>query len=400
MNTIVITQEDGLEKIKDHSAKLGEPSWVLDQRFSAARALPSYDEPIFRYGIDIFMPVDEFDFSTIVPTNSLQERFCIEGEGYTLLDFGSAFERYPGLMREHLSFPLEDKFLALHGALWNKGTLLYLKRGANVLLPIHYDSLVEHTNQFDTLLIVAEKGASAVVVNNVVGGSPNPVFRSGVVRIVAKEGAQLTFVGLQQLPSSTVNFSNHSCQIGKDASVVFVDALIGSHYSKSDTSHHLLGEGAKTRHIGIFLGDGKQRFNISSAAFHHRPFTTSEIYGKGALYGKAKSLYRGLVRIEKNAENSNGYQKEETLLLGDNTEASAIPNLEIHNNNVRCSHSASTTHIDQEKLFYLASRGIAEKDALSLLVNGFFTSIIPKIGVEEISSKLQQIMEEKIAYAT
>src|SRR3989338_5446613 len=172
MNTIVITQEDGLEKIKEHSAKLGEPSWVLNQRFSAARALPSYDEPIFRYGIDIFMPVDEFDFSTIVPTNSLQERFCIEGEGYTLLDFWSAFERYPELMREHLSFPLEDKFLALHGALWNKGTLLYLKKGANVLLPIHYDSLVEHTNQFDTLLIVAEKGASAVVVNNVVGGSP------------------------------------------------------------------------------------------------------------------------------------------------------------------------------------------------------------------------------------
>ena len=129
-----------------------------------------------------------------------------------------------------------------------------------------------------------------------------------------------------------------------------------------------------------------QQFDIYSSVIHESSDTKSDILIKGALKDKSKSLFRGLVRIEKNAPNSDGYQKEEVLLLDDGVEANAIPNLEIENENVRCTHGVSIGSIDKEKLFYLMSRGLSKDMSVKLIVEGFFDSILANAGVMDVKS--------------
>ena len=127
-------------------------------------------------------------------------------------------------------------------------------------------------------------------------------------------------------------------------------------------------------------------------AIHNSPHTYSNMITKGVLFDESKAVYRGLIKINKNANNSNGYQKEDSLLLGNKTESDSIPKLEIDNNEVRCTHSSSVSQIDEDKMFYVMSRGLNEKEARITIVKGFLQEVIDKVNFGE----LDKLISEKI----
>ena len=133
-------------------------------------------------------------------------------------------------------------------------------------------------------------------------------------------------------------------------------------------------------------------------SIHNGPHTWSDIFTKGALTGSSKCLYRGLVKIKENAFGSNGYQKEDTLLLSEDAVADSIPNLEIDNNDVRCTHGASIGKIDMEKMFYMKSRGLNEEQATWKYVKGFFEQLIPKIQIEHLRDNMHKMIEERMVW--
>ena len=154
------------------------------------------------------------------------------------------------------------------------------------------------------------------------------------------------------------------------------------------------GSSLKTSHLAI--GSVSQHFDVSLTSTHSAPGTRSTILQKAAMAGKAKIKLNGLVKIQKKATNSNGFQQEDILLLSPEAEASPTPNLEIENNDVRCTHASTVSHMDKERLFYPMSRGLTEEQAARLLVKGFFEPIIKELPLKDIQDKVRAAIEEKL----
>ena len=176
----------------------------------------------------------------------------------------------------------------------------------------------------------------------------------------------------------------------------WLDCCFGSNVTLSEVTTNLNGEGAETNNYGIFFGNKKQQFDLVANSMHNMPDTKSDIFTKGALTDKSKCIYRGLVKIQKNASGSNGYQKEDTLLLSPNAAADSIPDLEINNSDVKCSHGASIGRIDREKLFYLMSRGMDETEATRIYVKGFFEELIQKMKIKELRDNMHNLVEKRM----
>lgn len=188
--------------------------------------------------------------------------------------------------------------------------------------------------------------------------------------------------------------SNKIAEIGKNSKIIWIDLCLEK--VKSSTVTNLNGINSKCNSLGVILGDEEKDFNIDNKVVHKGNESKSDMFARIVLTGSSKVLYNGLVRVNKNAVKCEGYQKSEVILLSDKAYAEAIPNLEIENNDVKCSHGATISQIDEDKLFYMTSRGINEKEAKKVIVEGFFEPIIVNIDEEELREEIQNIISERI----
>ena len=216
------------------------------------------------------------------------------------------------------------------------------------------------------------------------------------MEIFAKESSQINYSSVQQLSNNVINYSQKRAFLEKDASINWTVCDLGGKICKSDVTTWLNGEGSGTKTITFFFGSENQQFDLTLNVHHKSPYTSSDLVTRGALNQSAKAIYRGLVKIHQNAPNSTGFQKEDTLLLTENAEADAVPNLEIDNNNVKCSHGTTIGQIDKEKLFYLMSRGLSESQAKIKIVQGFFNPLIRKVGQKELRKKMRTSIKNKL----
>ncbi len=177
-----------------------------------------------------------------------------------------------------------------------------------------------------------------------------------------------------------------------------MDCCFGSKITSSEVTTYLDGEGSETNNHGIFFGNENQQFDLSVNSIHNAENTVSDIISKGALTDSSKCIYHGLVKISRNASGSNGYQKEDTLLLSPNATADAIPDLEIDNSDVKCSHGATIGKTDAEKMFYLRSRGFNEKEATKVYVKGFFNGLIKKMQIEKLRENMEDLIDERMKH--
>ena len=199
---------------------------------------------------------------------------------------------------------------------------------------------------------------------------------------------------MQNLPLTKDNLNNKKIKLEKNAVFNYYELNFGSKTTYSETIVNLDGENAKFEHYGIFVSNNEQKFDFDLSVMHNAPYTYSNILNKGALNDSSKANCRGLIKISKNAHNSNGYQKQDTILLSENAEANSIPKLEIDNHDVRCTHGASISQIDEAQLFYLMTRGLNEKQAKTEIVKGFFDTVLSKINVDK--ELVTNLIQEKI----
>ena len=141
----------------------------------------------------------------------------------------------------------------------------------------------------------------------------------------------------------------------------------------------LAGEGAQANIVGAFVGKDGDNFVVHTLQLHKAPNTLSDLLIKTVLSGNATFNYDGLIKIEKNAQKSNAYQRNENLLLSENARVESKPELEIEANDVRCTHGATMGMIEEEEIFYLMSRGILRKDSEQLIVDGFLQGVYDRM---------------------
>ncbi len=158
-----------------------------------------------------------------------------------------------------------------------------------------------------------------------------------------------------------------------------------------------MGEGATGRMSGFYFTDGNQHLDHDTQQNHLAPHTTSDLLFKGALKGHSRSVWQGMIYVAVGAEKTDGYQANRNLILSPNARADSIPGLEILADDVRCTHGATVGKLEQEPLFYFKTRGIPDKEAERLLVEGFFDPIMQRIPFEGVRSRFQQAIHEKTA---
>lgn len=182
--------------------------------------------------------------------------------------------------------------------------------------------------------------------------------------------------------------SRHNYTVKKDSSLTLVLMVIGLNNVDARVSVRLLGTGAKATIIGVVIGDKKANVKITTLQRHEAPETTSNLLVKSALNGRARCVIDGGIRVEKVAQKTDAYQRNENLLLSEDAYAESKPSLEILANDVRCTHGATVGPISQEELWYLATRGISKKRGESLIVEGFLTCALDLVSDESVRYRI------------
>lgn len=219
------------------------------------------------------------------------------------------------------------------------------------------------------------------------------------VEIVVGDGAQLTYVTVQDWADDAVHHSTQRAVVGRDASLKHVAVTFGGDVVRHDATATYAGTGGSLEMLGLYFADAGQHIEHRIFADHNAPKTSSNVLYKGALQGEgAHTVWIGNVLIRKEAEGIETYEENRNLVLSDGCQADSVPNLEIETGEIEgAGHASATARFDDEQLFYLRSRGVSEKEAHRLVVHGFFNDLIRKIGVPQLEEQLTTTVEAELA---
>ena len=384
--------------IRNISERLNEPEWMIDRRLEAFEKFKELNMPSFKYGIGISVDVSDLDLNKLNPAVNI-DKYIIQSEGIDVMSFHEALEINETTLRENFMtkcvLASEDKFTALHAAFFNNGILIRIPEGAEIKNPIEMNLDFTENLRIDHILVIAEKNSSAAIID-ASSSKNNHGFRNQIVEILVKENAKIEYRSLQNFSQGVYNFSRKRAHVEKNGFVQWVDCYIGGKFTQALTRTLLNGENAESHSQGIIFGDHDQCFDVNTETIHTASRTKCNMMTRVVLNDNAKAVYRGLVRVNPKAVKCEGYQKNDTILLSELAEADAVPNLEIENNDVKCSHGATISQIDEMKLFYMMSRGIDEKSAKKQIVEGFFDPILSKIKDEKIKENIKNNISERL----
>ena len=296
----------------------------------------------------------------------------------------------------------DEKFAAHNAAVWEHGLLVVIPKGVEVEQPlgIRIVNSVEGGSLFFRLLVVAEEGSRFTLIEDYASSSPElSGYTNSVSELFVEQSAKLEYVSIQSLSQETWHFASHHARVERDAELDWVAGGFGSRKGKVWIQNDLTGPGATSRVTGAYFADGDQHLDYDTYQLHVAPNTTSDFAFKGALRDRATAVWRGMIRVEENAQRTNAYQENRNLMLSPTTHAIPIPGLEILANDVRCTHGATVSQVDREQLFYLMARGLPRPAAERLIVRGFFTDVLDRIGLEPVREALGEALEARIPQA-
>jgi Fe-S cluster assembly protein SufD len=364
------------------------------------------DLPVVREDLLRPLTADEHGGQVIlIPGGSrieLDDKLARKGVIFT--DLKTAEVKYPELLAKMIGRTVnveEGKFSALAGAFAQNGVVLYVPKGVTVDEPLHSalwgpGADMAHVSH---ILVLVEEGASVTYVHE--SASPDETgsnsMHAGIVEIQVMAGATMKFVELQSWGRHVWNFSHERARVERGGNLDWIFGAIGSRLTKNFSELDLAGEGAQGRMSGFYFTDGNQHLDHDTQQNHLAPHTTSDLLFKGALKGRSRSVWQGMIYVAPGAQKTDGYQANRNLVLSDGARADSIPGLEILADDVRCTHGATVGKLEAEPLFYLKSRGIPQAEAEKIVVEGFFDPIFQRIPFEGVRERFQQYIADKMA---
>ena len=295
-----------------------------------------------------------------------------------------------------------EKFAAHNAAVWKHGLLVHVPKGVELAKPLYVRiaSSVEGAALFWRLLVVAEEGARFSLIEEYSSSRPDlPAYTNAVAELHVGQNAKLEYVSIQNLSQETWHFATHHARVERDAELDWVAGGFGSKNGKIRIQNDLNGPGATSRVTGAYFADGDQHLDYDTFQEHIAPSTESDFKFKGALRERAHAVWRGMIRVEEDAQKTNAYQENRNLLLSEKAHADSIPGLEIMANDVRCTHGATIGRVNRDELFYLMARGLSRAEAERLIVRGFFQDILDRIDLEPVRDALGAALEARIPQA-
>ena len=261
-------------------------------------------------------------------------------------------------------------------------------------------SSVDDAAIFWRLLVVADEGSRFSLIEEYSSARPDVrAYTNAVAELFVGQAAKFEYVSIQNLSQETWHFATHHARVERDAELDWVAGGFGSKSGKIRIQNDLNGPGATSRVTGAYFADGAQHLDYDTFQEHIAPSTESDFKFKGALREQAHAVWRGMIRVEEDAQKTNAYQENRNLLLSSKAHADSIPGLEIMANDVRCTHGATIGRVNREELFYLMTRGLTRAEAERLIVRGFFQDILDRIDLEPVREALGAALEARIPQA-
>jgi Fe-S cluster assembly protein SufD len=401
------------------------PNWLKERRDEAravyeSTPLPTLRDERWRYtslrGIDFdaYRAVAEASAAAHAPTllgeiesaghlHQVGDAIVASGspEGITFGSLEEAADRGDDVVVRHLGrlVGATDRFTAENAARFAGGALVHVPEGVRLELPLHLSFAIPEEGARTTfrVLVVAEARSKITVVEEHAGGAAG--YLNGVVEIIVGDGAEVDYIRTQDLHRGTVHFTTARAEIGRDAALRWTAIDLGGRIGKARMESRLSGPGSSVHVTGLYALDGDQHLDLDTTQEHAAPNATSDLAFKGVLQGHSRSVWRGIIRVDKGAQKTDAFQENRNMLLSPHAHADSIPGLEILANDVRCTHAATVGQVDRELLFFLMARGFSRTAATRLIVQGFFADALERVADETVRERLDSALTARVTGA-
>ncbi len=414
--------------IRDISRMKGEPGWMLERRLQALEQFGGMPMP--KWGPDLsglnfedlyyylkpaekkadawdavpddiketfdklgipeaerkFLAGSSAQFESEVVYHHLKEQW--EKKGIIFTDMDTGLKKHADLVEKYFGSVVpssDNKFAALNTAAWSGGAFVYVPKGVHADIPLqtYFRINAEKLGQFERSLIIADEGSSVSYIE----GCSAPVFstaslHAAVVEIIAKKGAKVRYTTIQNWSNNVYNLVTKRAVAHENAFVEWLDGNMGSRVTQKYPTVLLKGEGAKAEVMSVAYAGKGQTQDTGAKMIHMAPNTQSKIVSKSICQDGGRSSYRGLVDVGAEASGSKCFVECNAYLLDGESRSDTYPKIRDAQNNATVSHEAKVGSISGEKLFYLMSRGVPEKDAVSMIVLGFMESFTRELPME------------------
>jgi Fe-S cluster assembly protein SufD len=312
-----------------------------------------------------------------------------------------AAELFPELVRERLGSLVasDDPFVARNDAAWRGGAFVYVPAGQRLEDPVQIEAIHDADRAalgFRTLIVLEESAQAEVWEQWLATDHDRSGLFNTVTEIWVGPGANLRYVSAQGLGESSWVFATQRAEVERDASFDWVALGFGSSRGKVRMETKLAGPGSSARVTGAYAGNGSQHLDFDTTQEHAAPNTTSDLAFRGVLEESATAVWRGMIRVDPGAQQTDAYQESRNLLLSKSAHADAIPGLEIEANDVRCTHAAAVAQIDSEQLHYLRSHGLDAGEAKRLIIEGFLEALVERLDEGPVRAAVSVALERRL----
>ena len=409
-----------------------EPGWLTDLRKSAwlrfgELAMPSNrDEDWMRTDIRLLkldkfsLPIAPADVSP--PTALLAEGVDLGGQGTTVDSHGTEssledswasrgvlFGNLDTVIAEHgdrlrpyferrLVDPHKDKFSALNAACWSGGCVLLVPKGVRIDQPLHTLSVMSDGGvDLSRTLVILEEGAEATLLAETAstelhGGG----LHCGTIELIVEKNSRLQYVNLQNWGDGVWHFAHQMAHVGAGAGIQWTIGALGSRLAKVNQRVALIGQDAEAQVNGAMFTQGKQHLSYNTHQHHKAAYCRSDLLYKAALQDKSRTVWRGMIKVDKGAQRTDAYQRNDNLMLAATARADSIPGLEIEADDVRCTHGSTSGRVNDEQMFYAMARGYTRKEAVRMIVSGFFQKVFDRITIESVRDALGEAIGRRV----
>jgi Fe-S cluster assembly protein SufD len=331
----------------------------------------------------------------------------VRAQGVIWTDMATAVREYPELVQKHFmegdASASYDKFTALHAAFWSGGTFLYVPKNVDVAMPL-VSVLWQEMPQLAVLphtLLIAGEGSRVTLVSELLsmGCDACPdTYHGGVTELAVGAGAQVRFINIQDLGVHVYDLRTQTALMDRDSHLEWLTVALGGRVSRSSQHTILRQPGSEALITGLYLPNGKQHIAFDTLQDHIAPGCTSNLLYQGALLGRSRAVYEGTIRAWPGAQKTDAYQSNRNLILSPTARADSLPKLEIEANDLRCTHGATVSQVDEDQVFYLMSRGLPRIDAVRLIVEGFFQPSLERLpqALEGLRERLTETIAAKL----
>jgi Fe-S cluster assembly protein SufD len=313
-----------------------------------------------------------------------------------------ALERYTELVEPHLGsvVPAGDPFVARNDAAWTGGAFVYVPRGKTLEAPAMLAQIQDLSGRAAvrrTLIVLEEDAQAEVWEQHLSAGDEVDGLSNSVVELVVGPNARLRYVYAQAASTKSLVFGTHRAVVDQNGSLEWIALGFGAGNGRVSMETQLRGRGAEARVTGAYAIGGRQHIDFDTLQEHAAPNTTSDLAFRGVLAGRSSSVWRGMIKVDPGAQQTDAFQDNRNLLLSKKAHADAIPGLEILANDVRCTHAAAVAQIDREQLFYLMSRGLTRDSATRLMIDGFLQSLVERLGEGSLHDAVSAALERRLS---